>query len=353
VSDSPSYLPPYIRASRSAHASVKPTSGRPADDLEDDPDADDLDREDDERPPRAATAAPIREGLPPTYRMRHEAHYVEALVGGAPPPAATPVAAAAPAPLPAAPAPAPVPTPQPPGPATVVAAATAPETAPARPTGTVDGGVFAALAASLDAIEASLRDVSQRGRPLRERVAVDLARAEAARARWTAEASALLQSDPLPSLDEVDLAGVCRAVSAVLAPEYRLTGGGPASAIPASPAPVFGDERLLQTAVGALLTAVRLLVEDRGDLGRIVMVLAPRTDTATRSITVTQAAVRLPAGVYPRCFDAAWSQHPAGLNGALLFAAAQRIAVAHGGGLEVTALDEGGCRFTMSLPAAG
>lgn len=352
MSDSPSYLPPYIRASRSAHASVKPTAGRPADDLEDDPDADELDREDDERPPRTAIAAPVREGLPPTYRMRHEAHYVEALVGGAPPPAAAPVAAAPHAPPPAAPNPAPVSTPPAPVAATAVVAAAVPDAAPVRPGAAVDG-VFAALAASIDAIEASLRDVSPRGRPLRERVAVDLARAEAARARWTAEAAAVLQSDPLPSLDEVDLAAVCRAVTAALAPEYRLTGGGPAAAIPASPAPVFGDERLLQAAVGALLTAVRLLVEDRGDLGRIVMVLAPRSDAATRSITVTQAAVRLPAAVYPRCFDASWTQHPAGMSGALLFAGAQRIAVAHGGGLDVAALDEGGCRFTLSLPAAG
>jgi hypothetical protein len=37
----------------------------------------------------------------------------------------------------------------------------------------------------------------------------------------------------------------------------------------------------------------------------------------------------------------------------LLFAAAHRIAVAHGGSLDVAALDEGGCRFTLSLPAAG
>ena len=46
---------------------------------------------------------------------------------------------------------------------------------------------------------------SLRGRPLRDRVAIDLARAEAGRARWVADAAAVLQVDPLPSLDEVDL----------------------------------------------------------------------------------------------------------------------------------------------------
>jgi hypothetical protein len=334
---------------------VKPASGRAADDPEDDPDADDLDREDDERPPRAATAAPVREGLPPTYRMRHEPHYVEALVGGAAPvpPAAPPPAPVPPAPVPTRSAVSP-PAEEAPAPAAAVPApdVTALGATPG-PGDSADGGVFAALAATLDAIDASLRDVAGRGRPLRERVAIDLARAEAARGRWVAEAAAVLRADPLPSLDEADLAAVCRAVAAALAPEFRLSGGAPATVIPAGPAPVFGDERLLQTAVGALLTAVRLLVEDRGDPGRVALVLTPRADAPVRSVTVTQAAVRLPGTVYPRCFDATWLQHPAGPIGALLFAAARRIATAHGGSLEVAALDEGGCRFTLSLPAAG
>ena len=91
MSDAPSYLPPYARASRGAHVPEKPAPARADDDLEDDADADDLDREDDERPPPARRpAAPVREGLPATYRMRHEPHYVETLVGPQPRPATAP-----------------------------------------------------------------------------------------------------------------------------------------------------------------------------------------------------------------------------------------------------------------------
>jgi len=334
VSDAPDYLPPYARSSRGADVPVKSASRRRDDDLEDDPDGDDLDRDDDE--PVIAVPAertPAREGLPPSYRMRHEPHYVEALV--APPVPSPPAAAVVPAPpvAPAAPAPAvvaPPPDPRPP-----------------------DAGAIAALAASITSIQASLADLSLRGRPLRDRVAIDLARAEAARARWTADAAAVLQSDPLPSLDEVDLVAVCRAVAAAFAPEYRLAGGAPTMTMPATAAPVFGDERLLTTAVGALLAAVRALVEDRGDADRITVAFAPRVDTTSRTLEITQSAVRVPVAVQARFFDQTWAAHPAGSTGALLLAAARRIAEAHGGGLELAAIEGGGCRFALSVPAAG
>jgi signal transduction histidine kinase len=212
--------------------------------------------------------------------------------------------------------------------------------------------VIATLATSIDAIQASLRDLPLRGRPLRERVAIDLARAEAARARWITDAAAVLRVDPLPSLDEVDLVTVCGAVAAAFAPEYRLAGGEPSTTLPATPAPVFGDERLLTTAVCSVLAAVRALVEDRGDAGRVAIGLAPRVDTTTRTIEIAQTAVRVPASAYARFFDPAWSAHPAGSAGAVLLAAARRIAEAHGGSLELSALDSGGCRFSLSVPAA-
>lgn len=328
MSDSPPYLPPYARASRGTDVPVKAASGRRDDDLDDDADsdADDLDRDDEpvESPP------PVREGLPPTYRMRHEPHYVEALVA---PPVPAAETATVTLPLPATPVAEPAPAAAVPG----------------------DGlaGVIASLQVSLASIHESLAQLSSRGRPLRDRVAIDLARAEAARARFVADAAAVLQTDPLPSLDEVDLAAVCRAVDDAFAPEYRLAGGAPAVTMPPAAAPVFGDERLLTTAVGGVLAAVRALVEDRGDAARITITLAPRVDTATRTVEITQSAVRLPIATHARFFDPTWAAHPAGATAALQLAAARRIAEAHGGALEVAATDGGGCRFSLSVPAAG
>ena len=292
MSDTPDYLPPYARSSRGADVPVKSASLRRDDDLEDDPDGDDLDRDDEPAVIAPAERTPVREGLPPSYRMRHELHYVETLV--APPAPSVPTAVVAPAP--------------PVEPATPAIEAAAPEPASNR----LDGGAIAALATSIASIHASLADLSLRGRPLRDRVAIDLARAEAARARWTAEAAAVLQTDPLPSLDEVDLTAVCRAVAAAFAPECRLVGGAPTMAMPATTAPVFGDERLLTTAVGALLAAVRALVEDRGDAGRITVAFAPRVDTTSRTVEITQSAVRVPAALLARFFDVGVDGAPGG-----------------------------------------
>jgi len=306
---------------------LKAASVRRDDDLDDDADTDDQDRDDD---PVESAPRPVREGLPPSYRMRHEPHYVEALVA---PPASAAPAAAEPLPLPAAPVAEPA----------------------AVAVGPGDGltGVIASLQASLESIDASLAQLALRGRPLRDRVAIDLARAETARARLAADAAAVLQTDPLPSLDEVDLVAVCRAVDDAFAPEYRLAGGAPTVTMPPAAAPVFGDERLLTTAVGGVLAAVRALVEDRGDTARITITLAPRVDTANRTVEISQSAVRVPVAAYARIFDPTWAAHPAGATAALQLAAARRIAEAHGGALEVAATDRGGCRFSLSVPAAG
>lgn len=333
MSESPAYVPPFARAARE---SVPPLRAGDVDrDVEgafdDDATADtdlDVDADPDADGATRADAAPrVREGLPPSYRMRAEPHYVEALVErslaafeqaappepeAAPPVAAPPVNASA---------------------AAIAAAATA-------------------LADAFDTIQAALRDLPVRGRPLRDRVALELARAEATRGRWLADAAVVLQTDPLPALDELDLVQLLAGVYDAFGPENRLSGGAAAWPLPAGACPVFGDERLLTTALGALLLAVRALIEDRGDARKVVVSLGPRRDTAMRILEVAQRAVRLSSAAYARFFDADWPEHPAGPSGALLLAAAKRIAVAHGGSLDVLGAEGGGCRLVLGLPAA-
>ena len=63
-------------------------------------------------------------------------------------------------------------------------------------------------------------------------------------------------------------------------------------------------------------------------------------------------AVRMPAAVLARLLDAQWADHPGGPAGAVLLAAARRIAVLQGGGLDARPADNGGCRLVLTLPAA-
>jgi len=305
-------------------------------DLDDDDGDIGVEREGDDDADPDLTAAPpsrVREGLPPSYRMRAEPHYVEAVLDRvltASEPATAPAVAAT--------TPAPPPAPEPVG----AAQATA---------GTLTVAATA-LADAFDAIQAALRDVPLRGRPLRDRVAIELARAEATRGRWLADAAVVLQVEPLPALDEVDLLRLLGQVFEAMGPENRLSGGAAAMPMPTGTCPVFGDERLLTTALGAMFAGVRALIEDRGDARKVSVALGPRREAATRTIEVSQTAVRLPASAYPRFFDADWPDHPAGPSGAMLLAAARKIARAHGGGLEVTPLESGGSRLVLSVPAA-
>ncbi len=339
MSESPAYVPPFVRVSGDSSLSLNAGDAR-GDDVDGDLDDDDGDigiegDGDDDADPDLTAAPPsrVREGLPPSYRMRAEPHYVEAVLDRV-------LTASEPAPAPsvAAATPAPPPVPEP----VVAAQATA---------GTLTVAATA-LADAFDAIQAALRDVPLRGRPLRDRVAIELARAEATRGRWLADAAVVLQVEPLPALDEVDLLRLLGQVFEAMGPENRLSGGAAAMPVPTGSCPVFGDERLLTTALGAMFAGVRALIEDRGDARKVSVTLGPRREAATRTIEVSQTAVRLPASAYPRFFDADWPDHPAGPSGAMLLAAARKIARAHGGGLEVTPLESGGSRLVLSVPAA-
>ncbi|MEZ5417573.1 MAG: hypothetical protein R2708_09530 [Vicinamibacterales bacterium] len=295
----------------------------------------DLDPEPDADGAVTRDAAPrIREGLPPSYRMRAEPHYVEALVG--PPAPAEPAPSPAPPGVPAAPVPG--------------AAAQRDETSVVSPAAMA--AAASTLAEAFDAIQAALRDVPLRGRPLRDRVAIELARAEATRGRWLADAAMAMQTEPLPALDEVDLVTLLADVFEAFGPENRLSGGAAAVPVPTGACLVFGDGPLLTTTLGAMLAAVRALIEDRGDARKVRVALGPRREAATRTLEVVQTAVRLPAAAYGRFFDAGWADHPAGPQGALLLAASRKIARAHGGGLEVAPVETGGCTLILSLPAA-
>jgi signal transduction histidine kinase len=214
------------------------------------------------------------------------------------------------------------------------------------------GAASEALARALTSLHASLADVAVQGRPLRERLLLELARAEAIRASWLAEALAVLQSEPMPALDQVNLSAVVARVADALGSEHRLAGASPAIARTDVPARVFGDERLLTVAVGGMLLATCAAVEGRAAISGVSMRVTAIRDGSTRGVEVVQSAMRLPAPVLARLFDASWTEHPAGQTGAMLLAAARRIAQLQGGSLEARAMENGGCRLVLTLPAA-
>ncbi|HTM32372.1 MAG TPA: hypothetical protein VL263_13770 [Vicinamibacterales bacterium] len=262
---------------------------------------------------------PAREGLPATYRMRAEPHYVEALSRPRhePPPPAQP---------PASPR-------------------------VSTPAERALGSATESLARSVRSIQASLAEVSLEGRSLRDRMLLELGRAEAVRAGWMSEAVAVMLREPLPGLDQVNLGTIVARVAEALALEQRMTGQSLVWARPDRPVTVFGDERLLTVALAGMVQGLAACAGTPG-LSRVTMRVSPHRDGVTRGIEVSQTAVRMPATVLERLFDVDWPEHPSGASGAVQLAAARRIASLQGGALDARALEGGGCRLLLTLPAA-
>jgi hypothetical protein len=309
LSESPLLLSPYAAASRRSESSAP--GGIP-------PASPEFDLEEEQEEP--APARPVREGLPATYRMRAEPHYVEALAHrrAEPPPAA------------------------------VTAVPDATTNAPAE---RILGEASNSVARAVESIQRSLAELAGEPRSLRDRMLIALARAEAVRAAWLADAFAVLQCEPLPRLDQVNLGAVISKIGEALLPEQRITGQVLALARTDRPVTVFGDERLLMVAVGGMVQGLAACLGGAG-LGRVALRTTPLRDGTTRGVEVSQTAVRIPAAVLGRLFDAGWAEHPGGTTAAVLLAAARRIATLQGGTLDARAIDTGGSRLLLTLPAA-
>jgi hypothetical protein len=305
LSDSPVIVPPAIPTSIHAGADAVQTS-----------------------------STPVREGLPSTYRMRAEPHYVEALARprGEDRPAVRP----------------------PPHPG-VALLPTADDGAPSAPAmgGRVVGVAARALVESVAAFQRAVDTLPTRGRPLGDQAALHLARAEAQRARWLAEAVTVLHTDPLLVLDQVDLGVLLARAGEASRAEQRITGVAPTLILPDVPCPVFGDERLLQSALGGMLHAMTTMIEMAASVDRLTVRMWPRREAASWTLEFWQTVLRLPALAVARFFDPEWVDHPAGPTGAVLLAAARRIAAVQGGSLDLTIIDGGGSRLRFTLPAAG
>lgn len=215
----------------------------------------------------------------------------------------------------------------------------------------VAGTVARELRSALDAVVRAAEDVSPRGRSLRDRLAVELVKAEARRAMVLAESAAALSGDATLVLTDVDLCSALQHVVDSLGLEARLSGTGPTLYVPQHPCRVRGDERLVTVALSAILVSMQALVDEHGASESVHVRLSPRAEGAMRTVEFSQRSVSLPASALSRVFDVSWVDHPAGRASAVRLAGASAIAALHRGRLDVSMVDVGGCRLVLSLPA--
>ena len=203
---------------------------------------------------------------------------------------------------------------------------------------------------SLATIESCLNLFLVRDRPLRERVAVGLVKAEAHRARWLAEAYSLLGGEPTVVRRTFSAQTLVGRTLQGLEAEGRLSNVKLALTVDEPTRPVSADERLLSVGLTGAVSAMLGLLQG---VGEGVLKVRVGTHPATRQLTiqVSQDLVAAPVELAPVPSGRVLPDWPGGHGAALGLAVARRVMALHGGHVDVAAGPRGGCTLTLSLPA--
>ena len=252
----------------------------------------------------------IRQGLPPGYRMRHDAHYVDELSSRHRPPEAASPALAFPTSIPV---------------------------------------TFALrdMSQELEGVASCFNLVAAKARPLRERMGLSLARVGVERNMRAFQALRMLLEDPPPEPSPVSLTGIVDQTVKSFDEELRLTGARISVEAPDTSVRVTADARMLSLAVQACVGTLVSLVEASNAAEGIH--ISVRSADGLASCEMRQDAYRLSADQFSRLTDLEWSERPGGIPAGIGLAAAARIAQAHGGGLDARRSDGGGCVLTLTV----
>ena len=203
---------------------------------------------------------------------------------------------------------------------------------------------------SLATIESCLNLLPDRDRPLRERVAVSLVRAEAHRARWLAEAYSLLGSEPTMTRRGISPSSLVGRTLQGLEAEGRLSNVKLALTIDEPTRTLVADERLMSVALTGAAGAMLGLLQGAGEA---VLKVRVSTHPATRLLAIqfAQDLVAAPDTRHAAKGGQALPDWPGGHGASLGLAVARRVMELHGGQMEVGAGPRGGCIVTLTLPA--
>jgi ParB/RepB/Spo0J family partition protein len=225
--------------------------------------------------------------------------------------------------------------------------------APARPSAAAaplpaerSAGASDQLAQSLMALASSANLLSG-GSPLTVAVAADLVRAEAARALQLLLASRVLRDEVPVSRLKVPVRSVIdRAMQMTLAERRLRATEVQVVADGVRDAAVRGDEELLASALAGLVMATVSLVGEKG--GPTTLTVSVKDGRAT--FAVAQESLSVPESWVERTFDTAWPVTNAATGTLSLMQSARRIAELHAGTVSATSI-ESGTSFNLSLPA--
>ena len=261
-----------------------------------------------------------REGLPASYRMRADTHYVDTLTGrhdrfDRPSQPAVPAARNDAS--------------DPPAPAS---------------RGRRSDRVLAQVGEEIAAITSAAALLGVDASPLARQTGQDLIRAQAWRASWLLKAAVLLDGRHTRQTRPVALTSLVEQLRQGLTPECRLA--GVALQVHAPDVTVVTDAALVSTGVtGAVIATLSLIAGCEGAAVRVTFDVAAGQ---LRGVDVTQELVAPSADTVGRFFDPAWSDRPGGWTALMGALAAREAARLHGDQTTLTG-EPGGSRLRVGL----
>ena len=199
-------------------------------------------------------------------------------------------------------------------------------------------------------IESCLNLFLERQRPLRERVSIELMRAEAHRARWLAQVYTVLAGHPVLQKEVISPAVLVELALKGLEAEGRLAGVVSNLVVDGFTQTVLVDRRLMLVALTGAIGAMHAALQEAGG-GALGIRISAHPATRLVVFQIAQDAVPVSSlrlshvgSTWPADGTVAQST-PAGL------AAARRVAELHGGRLEVTPGARSGCSVALMIPA--
>lgn len=200
----------------------------------------------------------------------------------------------------------------------------------------------------LQTMTSCLQIVADPNRPLRERVMMELMRAEAQAMTRLIRGLIVLSEAHQLTFATIEAREIVERVLATLQPERRLLDIQITLDIKEGPTSFSADERLLSVALaGAMGSMMALFRNVEG--GKLDV--SWNASTSRGQFVVSQDMIMLPPTSFPRIFDQNWSDHPAGYSGAVGLIAARRVADLHGGSLHVGSHRQGS-HINLELPLA-
>jgi hypothetical protein len=210
---------------------------------------------------------------------------------------------------------------------------------------------LAELWQSCSAIGSCLHLLGERDTALRDRVALDLVRTEVHRATRLVRSLTALTSDISLSTVEVSLATALDQALESFAAERRLSGVAITVERSEGPFELRADPDWLPAALSAAVGGMLAVVQG-ARTPALAIRLSKTASNASLTLEITQQSVNVPVWALPKFFDTAWTERPGGYQAGVELAAARTLAERHGGGAEVVPAERGGCRLVLVFESA-